>query len=298
MSIIVGAKKSAVRLIKQVRNLGLSLKLRLHGKGGAPRGKFVLVTGNGHCGTKWLSRVLHAPDQEMVCYHEHKATLTPLDWYAAFQHEFRHGIEDGYFDLYYRFFRHQLSRYAAVGDSNSWTMAHIPLLHRKIKVGLVIHLVRNGIQNVHSSYLHNLDRWQRDDWFYDSYLRSTWELMGRPGDDWNRLNRWECWCFFWSLNLSMPDWMRRNLGEERVVVVRLEDLTTRVADLQTLLERVNPAAEFEDSELASLQGRDVNRKIRGDRTPHVLWSKWTPEQQTSFRRLCGPTMEHYGYPMP
>ena len=81
-------------------------------------GKFVLITGIGHCGTKWLSTVLHQPQDNMVCYHERKAQLTSGNWYEALQHEFENGIDD-YFRPYFEFIADQLAKYEVVGDSGS-----------------------------------------------------------------------------------------------------------------------------------------------------------------------------------
>ena len=81
-------------------------------------GKFFLVTGIGHCGTAWLATVLDRPDDNMICYHEHKNAVTGLNWKASLMHEFEHGL-DGRFEAYWQFMRQQMRRFQVVGDSNA-----------------------------------------------------------------------------------------------------------------------------------------------------------------------------------
>jgi hypothetical protein len=92
--------------------------------------------------------------------------------------------------------------------------------------------------------------------------------------------------------------MREALGSQRVLVRKLEDLTTKEDSLRDLIYRINPNVEFSGDSLKSMQLRDVNRKVQGDRSAENLWSKWTPEQRQAFVRICGNAMDFYGYRIP
>jgi hypothetical protein len=218
-------------------------------------------------------------------------------WYDLLQYEFKHGI-DGWFDPYFGFMRDRLNRYAVVGDSGSWTMARLPEVNRKIKVDRVVHLVRNGIQNVHSAFVGHVHR-SPNDWIYTHYLRWYWELMDRPGDDWERYDEWGYWCLAWAYqNLLMPSWMAENLGSDKVIVCRLEDLVSDVDQLADLVQKINPESTPAIKRLSAFQKKDINRKVKENRKPEELWRTWTPEKQAVFKKICGPAMEHFNYYMP
>ena len=105
----------------------------------------------------------------------------------------------------------------------------MPEVDSKLHVDLVIHLVRNGIQNVHSVFYGNVHR-SRSNWLYIHYLRWYWELTGCPRGDWETYTDWGYWCFTWSYqNLKMPSWMTERLGVERVWFIDLKTwLETRI----------------------------------------------------------------------
>ena len=279
-------------------------------------GKFILITGVGHCGTKWLANVLHRPHQGIICYHEKKYNLAPSNrlhrvwvklrgrlkkeaaWYYALRHELTNGL-DSYYEAYFKFIKKQMRLYKVAGDSNSWIMARIPEVHAKLPIHCVIHLIRNGIQNVHSMF--NTSRSNSvNTWLYTHYFPWYWKLLGNsPGELNSYIScEWDYWCYNWSLNLYMPKWMKDRIGPNRVLIYRLEDLLGNVEILADLIQKLNPDADLAVDELMALQEKDINRKTQTDRSPKALWSSWTNEQRQAFNRICGSTMKHYGYTTP
>lgn len=195
--------------------------------------------------------------------------------------------------------RSELRRHKVVGDSNGWTMCMVPEVDKKIPIHLIIHLVRNGIQNVHSMFYAHTE-WSREDWIYTHFFRRYWKVVGSPMKDWDYYTDWEKWCFDWSLNLTMPVWMKERLGEDRVLIYRLEDLTSTgdVETLSGLIQRLDPSVNLPEKALKLLQREDINRKVHGDRRPEVLWRQWTDEQREAFLKICAAAMEHFGYEIP
>ena len=232
----------------------------------------------------------------MVCFHEQLFEKTRFNWYTAKKHELTQGI-DSAFDGYWTFIAQQLQTYRILGDANSWTPSTIPDLDSRFGVDQVIYLVRNGIQNVHSFFYHSA-RISRDDWLYTHFHRRYWEILGCPGGDWDNYTDWARWCFYWQINQAMPAWLADQLGGERVLIYRFEDLLHDSDVLAKLIEEINPEARLSAQELKVLQQTDINQKIRGDRSPEAIWSQWTDEQREVFKRICGPGMEHYGYSIP
>jgi len=255
--------------------------------------RFILITGIGHCGTGWMRAVLHNPLDRMVCYHEHKVKILPLNWVEALQYEMGSGVGSMY-DPYFRFMRDKLERYDVVGDSGSWTMAMVPEVDKRLHIDYVIHIVRNGIQNIHSFYEWNKE-YTRDMWVFTDYLPWYKEVMG-SSDDISGYTPWEYWCWAWAeQNLKMPRWMGDRLGDERVRAYRFEDLLSNVDALANLIEGINPNIVVDKNILKDIQETDVNRKIEGKRSPEFLFDSWTEEQRESFERICRETMEYYGY---
>lgn len=263
----------------------------------APPGKFVLATGSGHCGTKWLATVLHRPEDRMACYHEQKAAMANGQWHAALEHEFHHGVDEAY-AAYFAFIDQQRALYDVVGDSGSWTMRLVPDVAARTPVDHVVYLVRNGIQTVHSQFYQHAEI-SRSDFLYTHFSRGYWELLGQPGGGaWESYSDWEIWCFNWSINGPMPGRLQAELGEDRCELFRLEDLVSDADRLLGLVRRLQPATTLTREDAERLQGTDVNRKVQGDRSPEALWAKWTDEQRAAFTRICGPAMERYGYAIP
>lgn len=271
-----------------------------HGSSGEAsrrRGRFVLVTGLGHCGTRWISWALTRRRSGRLVHHEYKLRVMRTDWRGGFRHEHELGVDDWYAPYFERVER-QLRRYALVGDANSWTMARVPEVDKRLRVDRVIHLVRNGVQNVHALFHFFARRIPRDDWTYTHFLPGYWELAGRPFRDRFAFSDWEAWCFAYTLNSIMPEWMAERLGADRVEVVRLEDLVGDVNAFRALVGRLDAGRPPGERRIRRVQRTDRNRKIHGDNSPETLWRHWTDEQRESFRRLCGPTMERFGYPIP
>jgi MoaA/NifB/PqqE/SkfB family radical SAM enzyme len=261
-------------------------------------GCFLLITGTGHCGTQWISRVLHRPNDGMVCYHGEKLKWVPKHWKECLQHEFEKGI-DGLFDDYFSFISQELKRYPVVGDSNSWTFLKIPEVSRRQQVNKIIYLVRNSVQTVHSAYYqHQREGFHRNDFVYSVFLRQYWEMLGRPWFDWDKFTQWACHCFVWSLNQHMPNWLSNHLNNTEILVYRFEELLNDVSSLEKLIKILNPLSKPIQEELRKWQETDVNRKVQGERSPSAFWDKWSEEQRTVFREICGSTMEIYNYEIP
>mgnify|MGYP003956802265 CR=1 FL=1 len=38
------------------------------------------IVGSGHCGTRWLSTILHQPQKKIACFHEFRNEACGYDW--------------------------------------------------------------------------------------------------------------------------------------------------------------------------------------------------------------------------
>lgn len=259
------------------------------------QGKFVLVVGIGHCGTKWISQALDHPDEGIKFYHENKLAVTGLGWKETLSHELDE--LDERFDSYWDWINTERVQYEVVGDSNSWHPFVVPKVASKTKIDHVIYLVRNGIQNVHSAFYHNIDI-PGDDWLYTRFFKFYREFRPRVNLNVNTYTPFIQWCFVWRANQFMPQWLAERIGKEKVMVCRFEDLLEDCGLLQRLLTKLNPSSNIEVDKLMLAQKTDVNRKIEGDRAPENLWAKWSYEQREIFEKICGHAMSHYRYQIP
>lgn len=254
---------------------------------------FSLITGIGHCGTKWLSTVLNRPHQGVICYHELSHLTTIPQWQARQPFVRQKGVGKNAIPRYWKQISADMNKYKFVCDSMSWCSLE------SVKVGAIgnadkiIYLVRDSIQQLYSVANNSIWKNVPDEHFlYQGFLKAYWEIAGKPYKPWGKWNRWEKLCLWCATNEFMPGWMEKNFWGD-IEVYCLEDLITDV----NLLSRVTKSygLEFDKPTLRKLQGNDVNRKVQGDRRPATLWARWTPEQRKAFREICGKGMAKYGY---
>jgi hypothetical protein len=263
---------------------------------GRDPGQFVLISGVGHCGTAWTARLLHRPRKGVAAFHEEKNRRIGLNWKDALIHEWQNGPDEVH-SPYWTFIRKKLDRHKRVVDSNSWSFKLIPRVNEYVPVHRVILLVRNGISNVHSLYQHNRSL-PEDDWLYTVFFRSYWSLFENMPSKNEKLDSWDHWCLWWSLNERMPGWLAEHLGGDKVAVFRFEDLLKSADAVRELLEAVGVPHALSDREIRALQHKDINRKIFGDRNPGSLVARWSEHRRKRFWRWCGSCMERFGYEMP
>lgn len=290
-------------------------------------GQYFLITGTGKTGTTWLSEALNQPRAGIVCLDEGKfpqpsgmrdrlRTITWLQrlwtWYRGrhgwlgtvdnrflgwntwldyAEYELEHGLGPR-FDTYFESIEARLGRYAAVGDSHSWDPHMIPQVNERVRVGRILHLVRNGIFNVHALAVHNAELFERSTVIRRQIDRYR-EMFGGEC-----ANAWEYWCFWWSVNSVIPEWLRTHLPDIAVDVFRLEDLTEDIEQLEKILESLNAGSSEKIADLRKIQRKNDDRDETGGRSPADIWDQWTDAQRQSFRRICGEAMKHYGYEIP
>jgi len=254
-------------------------------------GEFSLVTGIGHCGTKWLSTVLNCPNQGVICYHELSHLTTVRQWQARQPYIRKNGVGKSSIFNYWKRIGSDLEKYRHVCDSMSWCAIESAQVGVAGNATRIIYLVRDGIQQLHSVITKSLWRQMPDDhYLYGPFLKAYWEIAGKPLKDWSRWTRHEKLCLWWATNEFMPEWIERNFWGD-VDVYRLEDLITDTALLASLVKSYGLAIP----NLKQLQSTDVNRKVEGDRSPGALWKKWTPQERENFKAICGKGMKKFGY---
>ena len=121
-------------------------------------------------------------------------------------------------------------------------------------------------------------------------------------DEWPRMSRFERICWIWRHTNEM-------LGASVSRHARFEDLVASYPAFRAaLLEPTGLELDEASWRRAVVRPRNTSAKYRGrrlaarllgrggqpgERLPH--WSSWSDELTTSFWRICGPTMERFGY---
>jgi len=247
-------------------------------------GELVLVTGVGHCGTAWIAEALNHPDRLIYAKHEIVKHTTggpgTNNWKFANLHATENGI-DAHFIPYFQHLKQLLAGFSVVVDSHSWVPALVPRVAERIHVSGVIHLVRNGIQNVYSLF-HSPDL---PGWF-DDLVREQLHFVDLKSD---YTDRWDLYCAFWAANREFVTALNTD------VVVTLEQLTTNVEILRSFITSVYPRAVISRERLREIQNQDIHRHVMGERRPQSLWKRLGVEQRRSFTRICGPLMKDFGF---
>lgn len=253
------------------------------------KGKFYLVTGIGHCGTQWLANALDYRERSIYAIHEGirwwcPRSLSLGSWKDSALYYLGHGIDER-FDCYFAELDELLSQYRIVVDAHSWMPSAVPDVAKRVGVSGVIHLVRNGIQNVHS--LHKTDHGEPENWFCHVMEYEAKKI----GFELPKEDIWSNWCRWWAANSATVDWLREQGFDARMY--RLEDLTTSVDAFELLTDWLG--AKLPHDETQHRQTQDWNRHIMGDRIPVRLLASWSARQRETFLAICGGAMRNLGY---
>lgn len=263
------------------------------------KGKFYLVAGIGHCGTQWLANALDYRERGIYAIHEGirwwcPRSLSLGSWKDSALYYLEHGINQR-FDCYFAKLDELLSQYRIVVDAHSWMPSAVPDVAKRVGISGVIHLVRNGIQNIRS--LHKTDHGDPGFWFRRVIEREAervgFELL-RDGSEWTQ------WCAWWAANTATVRWLRKrgtvDWSERQglgVKMYQLEHLVTSLSDFAKLTDWLG--IELPRDETQHRQVVDWNRHIMGDRTPVRLLASWSKEQRETFLALCSEEMRRLGY---
>lgn len=263
--------------------------------------EYIPVFGTGHCGTKWLARAFTFPDHGMVFYHEKKFFVINEThnfinpWQTLANYEQANGIGDLH-QPYWKWLEAEMKDNLVVGDSNSWTVNLLPQIRSILPVKKSILLVRNGISTLHSMFTHSktvsLDRKLLDQMaeFYPDLFSSK---QCHP-----LYLKWVMHCRSYGGHDYMRNEIRKTVGEDGLREVRLEDITSDPEVFRSTVAWLRPGIDIDDKTIQSIQKDDQNRKNKGTRDPVAIWATWNQTQKFVFKRICGESMEYYGYPMP
>ncbi|MFH1738975.1 MAG: hypothetical protein ABIH23_08185 [bacterium] len=269
------------------------------------QGRYVLVFGSGHCGTRWIAHALHRPEHGMAFHHEQKYKMVHEQhqivnpWGYCYRYEMEHGLGPLY-DDYWRFIKVELKEYRVVGDSVSWLPVRIPEIEANhLPIDRGIFLVRNGIQTVHSIFKHSKTI-PIDNNMFMKLASDYRQLFPQNNAKYSyEYVKWVHDCALWhDTSIIYERDLRQSLGPERLICLRLEDVTSNGDVFLKLLLELDPESDITSEEIGDIQKTDVNRKVQGSREPELIWREWSEPQKGIFNHICGEAMTYFGYTMP
>ena len=263
-------------------------------------GKYIIGIG-AHAGSTWAALVLNRPEIGVLFKHEGRSA-----WVGSSLDSLKGMISPGDLSVfpYTQYFyqaKFRLTQYDVFGDFNSWPPLAILEVDRMLPISNIIIILRNGISQLYSMTSHSSWNTAKEgEWRVDVFLRELWEFTGSSGKSWDKRTLWEKLCVMWSTTVDNVKCLQR-LGFT-VHVHYLESLVDLASgrSLRALLQDVSPVLNdsYSDYQLATSQQHDVNRKVPGERSPKVLWERWSTEQQQGFIDICGEGMDRLGYSIP
>jgi len=194
---------------------------------------------------------------------------------------FRGGLPAG-LDLVERAYR----RGRVLVESNNRLTLFAPALSHIFSKSKFIHLVRHP-GDVARSLL-------RRDYYEDNKARD-FRLEPRPGDpageSWNRMSRIEKVAWFWNVIQSFAEDFKQEVGSDRVLTIRSEDLYTSTDAVRAIFRFLEVDASVSERRLAKMLRRPVNAQRTGNLPP---FGDWSPADQDALWRHA--TMApRYGY---
>jgi len=186
------------------------------------------------------------------------------------------------FDLVERAYR----RGRVLVESNNRLTLFAPALSHIFSKSKFIHLVRHP-GDVARSLL-------RRDYYEDNKARD-FRLEPRPGDpageSWNRMSRIEKVAWFWNVIQSFAEDFKQEVGSDRVLTIRSEDLYTSTDAVRAIFRFLEVDASVSERRLAKMLRRPVNAQRTGNLPP---FGDWSPADQDALWRHA--TMApRYGY---
>ena len=241
---------------------------------------FSIITGSGHCGTVWLSTVLNE-GTDTTWHHHLRDELTDQPWWNLDHLT----LENLIYNRYWSWIESE-AQHGSVGDANSWPPYMLPAVNERFKIDRIIYLTRNGVQQLHSLTTKSPALSQSPlPEAAEAKLAALYDAAVHVNKPYSEWTRWERLCLMVAANDFMPLWLAgQGLPVE---VCSLDDLIVvkgRHTDTDLLKEL---APNLTKTKLKKWQKTDLNRKVDGERSPAMLWRKWTAERKDAYREVVG-----------
>lgn len=239
--------------------------------------KFFFILGFGRSGTAFMANLLN---QAQGAHVFHEPVLE--DFYAHLRAHYNMKIARKYMlgfrkkEIYSRMSRFPSGVY---GEVNGILRCHVEAIRVAFPDAALIHLVRDGRDVVRSTMPRRM-----------MTLKNPLSLMIHPAESdpwrsrWATMDRFARICWYWQEENSR---LRKSVGR----TVQLEKILFDYDYFHNeILEPCHIHIDREKWEMAVTFPRNTTKEFS-----MPGWDQWTPEQQKTFKEICGDEMEKCGY---
>jgi hypothetical protein len=260
---------------------------------------FFTVASPARSGTKWFSSVFTT--RNSFCYHELTTHLLPYPANIAMDEWLVEQVKDYEFELaqrrwilqcypeyFARLWERNIYGQYIVGNSDHFSLRFLPGLWLLWPTMKFIFSVRNGINVVQSTFLHE--------------KHTPLSIIAGWKKRWGTEDFFTICCYEWVSEVfewrKAKDW----LGERaQCIETKLELITKNLDELHRLWDWVG-FGEWEQYEERNrnLMATPINARVNQKKNmgPDEIWSQWNGTQREVFLRVCGETMKLIGYTLP
>jgi hypothetical protein len=239
--------------------------------------KFFFILGFGRSGTTFMANFLNRAEGAHVF---HEPVLE--DFYAHLQAHYNPKAAERYMQGFRKkeiYFRMRQAAPGIYGEVNGNLRCHSNAIRLAFPGATLLHLVRDGRDVVRSAMPRRV-----------MTIRNPLSLMIRPeaGDPcksrWHEMDRFSRICWYWQEENRR---LRTSIGK----TVQFEKILSSYDYFQSqVLEPCGIRIEKMVWEAAIGTPRNTTGEFSMPR-----WDQWTPEQQKTFREICGEEMAQCGY---
>lgn len=239
--------------------------------------QFFFILGFGRSGTAFLSNLL---DQAQGVYVFHEPVFE--DFNAHVHAHYSHKKAEKYiqeFRVKEIYTRTRHLKPGIYGEVNGTLRCHVEALKIAFPNVTLLHLVRDGRDVVRSTVSRRT-----------MTIKNPFSMMLHPSRQdpwqgkWRKMDRFARICWFWQEENSR---LRKSIGK----TVQIEKILSSYEYFsEQVLEPCNIVIDKKIWETAVNSPRNTTLNFQMPK-----WENWTPDQQKTFREICGVEMEMCGY---
>ena len=110
-------------------------------------------------------------------------------------------------------------------------------------------------------------------------------------EEWKKLDQFSKICWLWNETYQKINHMVNKIGVDRVLVVRFEDMISRIEKTMEIFDILGLKG-FDEEKIRAILSHKLNKQLSGTYTKPENWSA---NLHDTLWRICGQTAEKYGY---
>ncbi len=240
------------------------------------------VLSSGRCGTLTLAHLLNTATNANVWHHPQPDPIK--ESLLAYWSEI--DKEKAFWKARYPILHKTWSEGLIHGETDLLMTPFCDMLPNEIPDSKFIVLVRDPRDFVRSGMRRNY------------YCRHPWDFGRlRPKEDSKEFEKWKksdqfgkiCW--LWNETYQKINHMVNKIGEDRVLVVRFEDLISSIEKTMEVFDFLDLKG-FDEEKMSAILSHKFNEQVSGTFTKP---ENWPAHRHDTLWRICGQTAEKYGY---